>query len=301
MAVLDPIPGTTAYLWKYIPSLQASIVFAVLFLVMSCLLGLRMYKTRTWFCSAFVAGCISKPLISRINGPANFSLLVEVIGYVGRAFCTNNTGGLGPYIIQATFILIPPAFYAATIYMSLARIIRIVGADHLSIIRPQIVTKVFVTGDILSFGVQGSASGLWVHPNLDTIATILVTTGLAIQLISFIVFFLCAVIFHRRIRRNPTELSSSVEVNWVDDLYMLYSVSALIVIRSVFRIVEYVMGQDGYPITHEWTLLCFDSVPMCLVAVIFYMRYPINLGFAAKTHVEIQLQSQGSGESRREV
>ena len=99
---------------------------------------------------------------------------VEVIGYVGRAISVNTTGQLGPYIIQATFIFIPPAFFAATIYMCLARIIRLGNGDHLSVIKPRIVTRIFVTGDILSFSIQGNAAGLLVHANLRTIATVLI-------------------------------------------------------------------------------------------------------------------------------
>lgn len=61
MAVLEPTKGTTFFLWKYIPSLAPSIAFAILYLLMTCLIGFRMYKTKTWFCSAFVIGGFSKP------------------------------------------------------------------------------------------------------------------------------------------------------------------------------------------------------------------------------------------------
>ena len=227
-------------------------------------------------------------------------LTVEVIGYCGRASAVNKTGQLGPYIIQATFILIPPAFFAATIYMILARIIRSVGGDHLSVIKPQIVTRVFVTGDILSFGVQGSSSGLWVHPDLHTVATVLVLIGLAIQLISFMLFGLCAIVFHMRIRRKPTLRSYQVDPTWIQTLYMLYTVSVLIVIRSVFRIVEYAFGSNGYPISHEWTLYCFDSIPMILVTIIFFLRYPSNLAPTLGDDDAIQLESQATGDSGRQ-
>jgi hypothetical protein len=85
--------------------------------------------------------------------PLTFQLAVEVIGYIGRALAVNNTGELGPFVIQATFILLPPAFFAASIYMILARIIRAVDGDHLSIINPRLVTKIFVFGDWASIGV----------------------------------------------------------------------------------------------------------------------------------------------------
>lgn len=131
------------------------------------------------------------------------------------------TSQLGPYIVESIFILIPPAFFAATIYMCLSRIIRLVERDHLSVIKPRIVTKAFVLGDYLSFMVQGNTSGLFSHPNLHIVATALVLLGLAIQLISFVLFGVCAIIFHKRIRRNPTPRSYQVDPKWIHTLYAL--------------------------------------------------------------------------------
>ncbi|KAK9239234.1 RTA1 like protein-domain-containing protein [Lipomyces kononenkoae] len=277
MAVILPVAGTTVYLWKYIPSLAASAVFAILFFVATCLIGFRMYKTKTWFCTAFVIGCF-----------------MEIIGYCGRAFCVYMTDQVAPYIIQATFILLPPAFFAATIYMILARIIRLVDGDHLSVVKPQIVTALFVTGDILSLVVQSLGSPFFAHDNLRTVATTLVIVGLAIQLISFTFFAVCAIIFHMRFRRNPTARSYQVDPKWVQTLYMLYAISVLIVIRSVFRIVEYVFGQDGYPISHEWTLYSFDSVPMISVTIIFFVHYPTNFAPKPGDDAACQLESQAT-------
>ncbi|KAE9379719.1 RTA1-domain-containing protein [Stipitochalara longipes BDJ] len=285
MAVLEPYAGTAFYLWKYIPSIAASIAFAILYLITGSLIGFRMYKTKTWFCAAFVTGCF-----------------MEIIGYIGRALAANQTGSLGPFVIQATFILLPPAFFAASIYMILARIIRAVDGDHLSIIKPRIVTRIFVTGDFLSIGVQGTTAGMTQHDNLRTLATVLVLIGLAIQLVSFALFGFCAIIFHKRIRRSPTTRSQQAGSKWLHTLYMLYAVSLLIIIRSVFRVVEYAFGQNGYPMAHEWTLFAFDSVPMTLVTIIFFFFYPSDLAPKLDDDAAIQLASCGSvRESKQSV
>jgi uncharacterized membrane protein len=71
---------------------------------------------------------------------------------------------------------------------------------------------------------------------------------------------------------------------------MLYTVSALIMVRSIFRAVEYLMGADGYPLTHEWTLYLFDSLLMILVTVVFYLRYPSELQ-RVKEDAEVQMLS----------
>lgn len=58
---------------------------------------------------------------------------------------------------------------------------------------------------------------------------------------------------------------------------MLYGTSALIMVRSIFRVVEYVMGRDGYPLQHEWTLYVFDALLMVLAMVVFAWWYPGRL------------------------
>lgn len=55
---------------------------------------------------------------------------------------------------------------------------------------------------------------------------------------------------------------------------MLYEVSGLIMIRSNFRVIEYALGNDGYPLTHEWTLYIFDALLMFIVMMIYYVWYP---------------------------
>lgn len=54
---------------------------------------------------------------------------------------------------------------------------------------------------------------------------------------------------------------------------MLFGVSALIMIRSIFWVIEYWMGSTGYLLQHEWTIYIVDSVPMILVMIMFYVWY----------------------------
>lgn len=75
---------------------------------------------------------------------------------------------------------------------------------------------------------------------------------------------------------------------------MLYTVSLLIMIRSIFRVVEYVMGQNGYPLKHEWTLYVFDALLMFLVTVVFYMRFPSQLERRKEDIEHVLMTSQDS-------
>lgn len=58
--------------------------------------------------------------------------------------------------MQSALILIAPAFLAASIYMTLGRIIEMLDAEANSMIPLKWLTKIFVTGDVLSFLMQAS-------------------------------------------------------------------------------------------------------------------------------------------------
>ncbi|KAF5878058.1 putative rta1 domain protein [Botrytis fragariae] len=256
MAKLEPYRGDY-YLWNYIPSIAAAVIFIILFILTTALHTWRMFKTKSWFCTAFCVGG-----------------LFETIGYIGRAMAVNSTGKLLPYVIQSFFTLVAPAFMAASIYMTLGRIMRYVHGEHHSIIRINWLTKIFVIADLLSFFVQAGSSGLMFNDSTASLGQKIVLVGLFVQIIAFGFFLFTALVFERRIRKEPTPESFVVEANWIHHLHCLYAMSVLILIRSVFRVVEYAAGQKGYPLMHEWTVYTYDTVPMWIVTVIFFIWYP---------------------------
>lgn len=84
-------------------------------------------------------------------------MVVETVGYIGRALSSNEAPDFtkNPYIIQSILLLLGPTLYAASIYMILGRLINLLDARDLSMINTRWLTKVFVTGDVLSFFAQG--------------------------------------------------------------------------------------------------------------------------------------------------
>ena len=198
---------------------------------------------------------------------------VEVVGYIGRAAASNATDQLGPYIIQSVLLLVPPSLFAASIYMTLGRIIRGLGpvAEQYSLIRVSWLTKFFVIGDVFAFLVQATGAGmLSAGEDMGDMGQNIVIAGLVIQILFFGFFVVAAIVFHRRFEARGFP--------WVGMMHMLYGTSALILARCIFRIVEYVMGPEEYLLTHEWTLYVFDGVLMVAVMVIFYLWYPSEIG-----------------------
>lgn len=93
--------------------------------------------------------------MSRLTYPS-----VETIGYVGRVISSRQSPDwtLIPYILQSLLLLLGPALFAASIYMILARIIRLVNGEKHSIIKIKWLTAIFVTGDVLSFFAQSGGT-----------------------------------------------------------------------------------------------------------------------------------------------
>jgi hypothetical protein len=207
-----------------------------------------------------------------------------MVGYGVRAAARTKTGKIMPFCVQNMFILVAPVLFAATIYMMLSRIISQSGGARYSQVKPSSITLIFVLGDVLSFVVQGGGAGVSVIQNVELAkwAERIVVIGLLIQIIMFAVFCALAVIFHRR--KHYAQPSAYLNVDdgvkpwhWEADLYVLYALSFLVMVRSVFRVIEYCQGYTGYTLSHEWTLYVFDALLMFVAAAIFAWRFPGHL------------------------
>lgn len=204
-------------------------------------------------------------------------MAVEFVGYAARASAHDKTGKIMPFVAQNTMILLAPVLFAASIYIVLGRIIRGTHGEAYSIIKPKRLTKLFVLGDVLSLVIQGGGAGLMVTGEHAKMAQAIIIVGLVFQIAIFNIFCTTAFLFHRRVRRSPLAESIPPETNWQQALYMLYAVSTLIMVRSVFRVIEFIMGVDGYLLSNEWPLYTFDAVPMFLVMAIWWQRFPFTL------------------------
>ncbi|KAB5522893.1 RTA-like protein [Coniochaeta sp. 2T2.1] len=249
------------YLWHYVPGIAPAALFTVFFAAITAAHLWRMIQTRMWFCLPFVIGGV-----------------FEVVGYIGRIVSHNKTGELLPYIIQSIFLLLAPVLFAASLYMTLGRLIRSVQADSYSIIRPRWLTKIFVTGDVLSFMIQGGGAGIMVGGDGNSMKTgeNVVVAGLILQVVMFGVFIVTGLHFNVRFRKNaPVERWAHVP--WQRTLNMLYVTSSFVMVRNIFRVVEYVGGNDGYLLSTEWPIYVFDGVLMLATMSWFFWRYPSEI------------------------
>jgi len=208
-------------------------------------------------------------------------IAVETIGYIGRIISINNQTSLPSFVLQSTLIVLAPAFFAASVYMILGRVIVFINSPQLSIIPHRRLTTIFVLGDVFSFIVQGSGAGLMSagSSNSRNTGSLIIVGGLVIQLISFGVFFIALIVFDVRCRRQSLSKSivfrnGNTSLHWHTVVTALYAASTLISIRCVFRAIEFATGFDGYLQGHEVFFYVFDALPMAATMIIFNVVVP---------------------------
>ncbi|OAG03173.1 RTA1-domain-containing protein [Paraphaeosphaeria sporulosa] len=238
-------------MYRYIPSLAGAIISMIIFLILTLLLFWQWFRTRNHILIFVVIGTIS-----------------EVIGYGNRIGSHFDNQAWGPFITQGTLLLVGPLFFAATIYMMLGRTIVLAGGEDVSLIRPRWYTRVFVGADIFTLVLQG----------LGTFQSEkIVIAGLALQVATFVFFLIAAIDFQLRMERKAAisaSLGTPANNQWRKLLWILYTVSSLVLFRCIFRLIEYAMGNAAYLIAHEWTLYVFDTTPMFLTVALLLVLQP---------------------------
>jgi hypothetical protein len=111
--------------------------------------------------------------------------------------------------------------------------------------------------------------------------------GLCVQIIFFGFFMIVTLLFHRRISINPTPRSMSITVPWKKFIFVLYTVSLFIMIRSVFRVAEYVGGTDGVLQSTEVYVYIFDATLMFTAVSIFSIFHPSRIIAADKERLQL--------------
>lgn len=192
--------------------------------------------------------------------PFAVGIFFEILGYVARAVSAAQTPKwtVMPYALQLLMLLIAPSLLAASIYGMFGRLITFAKAEVYSPTRPAILTKVFIMRDVLSFLVQSGGGGILSNAKSSSSIQLgenIIIVGLVIQLIGFSLFIAVVGLFHWRIVQEPRGRPFSVAAPWSRHLWVLYGVSALVLIRSLFRVVEYIQGYKGLRVSSSTTSL----------------------------------------------
>jgi hypothetical protein len=195
------------------------------------------------------------------------------IGYIARYFSAKSPSELVPYIVQSLFIILPPSLYAATIYMIYGRIAIFVNAPNASLIRPTWVTKIFVVGDVIAFFMQAGGGGMMAQASMTDMGQHIMLIGLFVQLAFFGIFLVVSLIFWKRMRSSPARYTIPTygKHTWVGLLKLLFVAAAVIILRCIYRIIEFGQGHGGYLASHEVFMYIFDALPMFFVQTMMHV------------------------------
>ncbi|KAJ1547061.1 hypothetical protein HK405_006671 [Cladochytrium tenue] len=233
---------------------------------------------------------------TRYMAPAIIGALMEALGYFARTKAIDDPFNTSVYAVQQFFIVIAPVLVAATQYITLEHIMVHVDSS-LAPVRPSLVAKIFVGGDAVSFVVQAAGSGLLVGgTTMDMVNTgnWILIGGLLLQILSFSCFLVLCVVFNRRAARAQADRAeavaaaggamaalpaSHVNPRWPALFLALMFGSACVMIRSVFRVIEFAKGYDGPIATNEIYMYVFDTI---LMAVALYILNFVHPGVALR-------------------
>ncbi|KAI5460590.1 RTA1 like protein-domain-containing protein [Mariannaea sp. PMI_226] len=231
-----------------------------------------------------------------------FGIGMEVVGYAARVVSANNVTEKTPYVVQFTLVILAPVLMAGVIYVLFSRIVFWVVPPELRTMRfiwvpPRFITLIFVGFDIISLLLQLIAALLISGTNPTdsnaqqkiNLGKDLGLAGVGVQLAGFGLFSIAAARFHFSSRKVDTDFARmnmtkhGIQTNWTTLLWVVNASCVLILIRSVFRMVEFSEGRTGAVQQAEWYTYVFDTLPIFLVVVLYNIWFPGNylkhLGF----------------------
>lgn len=131
----------------------------------------------------------------------------------------------------------------------------------------------------------------------------IVIAGLFVQLAFFGCFIVVSAMFHRRMARAPTARASDPLVRWKSYLAMLYVTGVLIWVRSLFRVIEFIQGNDGHLMRSEVYVFVFDGLLMVVTLAWMNWFHPGEIGLLLRGDAPIknglELVKVGRREGRR--
>ncbi|KAL4731977.1 hypothetical protein ACLX1H_000978 [Fusarium chlamydosporum] len=225
------VNGTQIVFFEYLPNKPAAISFVALFGIVTLFHIIFLFVYRAWFFIPFILGGIC-----------------EVFGYFGRAQAHDNPDEAGPFILQNVLLLAGTPFLAATIYMSLRRIAAALESEHLSFLSLRWVTKFYVLIDIGCIASQFIGAIIPASGDADAVVKgrIILIAGLIVQLCALSFFIITSVYLYIRILQETGPFLDSSFVRWRRYFRAIETVTALMIVRSIVRAVEYLQGQDGF-------------------------------------------------------
>ncbi|KAG8980886.1 hypothetical protein FRB95_009301 [Tulasnella sp. JGI-2019a] len=275
----------------YVPTLWVCIVFVALFSLTGLvhLYQSFRYRLKSWWIPTVVT-----------------CGLVEVLGWSGRIWGSQNVWSQNPYIMQIVCTIFGPSFMTAAFFIIFVRIIRIIGPEY-SRLSPRIYTYLFVGTDVTALLIQsigGAMAATANTPSGSATGAHVMVGGILLQMVAITVYALTSVEYFWRVykekplraRQQDQDMNMSLgtstpnsfekpDVRGLDNLtpnvktmvFGLIVATVLIYIRSIYRTAELLDGWGGPVITNQTLFDVLDGIPVFLAMVTLNVFHPGRL------------------------
>nr|XP_019050050.1 hypothetical protein I302_00471 [Kwoniella bestiolae CBS 10118]OCF28980.1 hypothetical protein I302_00471 [Kwoniella bestiolae CBS 10118] len=277
--------------YGYTPSPAWCLAFIVLFSVSATVHSIQAFRYKYWI--------IYPTLV--------LGALVEVLGWSGRYWSSQNVTLLTPFLMQISTLIMAPVFFSAYDYVVLGMAINRLGPQY-SLLQPKYYFATFITADIISLVLQaiggGKASSSAAEGAPTQSATNIMVAGIIFQLVSMGVFIGLGIDFLlrataekpyafrvRQIERNNAKKAQKamatgerkdsneeyehqhIRAWWI--LLIGVGISSLmILIRGIYRSIELTQGWTGHLMTTEMYQNILDALMMLIAVGIYNFIHP---------------------------
>lgn len=217
-------------------------------------------------------------------------LVAGATEWVGYMLCLFAIGQESPssYLVACQAILVAaPALLVAQDYIIVERMMDFTGKEYGPVGRNEI-TKVFLGADMIAIALQAVGTSMLTdalgEPHQARVAQKILVTGLLLQIITFGIYTVLAILFDFRSSRDPALRAYKTQLESLRMLWIAFYISAaLITIRTIYRTVEFMnvvpsssglYNQDGYLFNREWWFFVFESVPILFSVIVFSIWHP---------------------------
>ncbi|KAM0421377.1 hypothetical protein ACHAPT_010912 [Fusarium lateritium] len=210
--------------------------------------------------------------------------LWECICFILRALGAKDQQESGYMIVSTLLLLLAPLWINAFAYMTVARLVYFLHPRRrLAGLSAQWLAKCFVTVDVICFIIQAAGGAMLADQDDSDTAKLgkkVYMAGVGVQLGCVLVFLTVHTMFYREITRHTRHTRTrklKVQKSWTKALlWVIYVVLGLIVVRIIFRLVEFSQGAStSNPILrHEEYQLYLDALPMLIALVVLNVVHP---------------------------
>lgn len=206
----------------------------------------------------------------------------EIVGYACRLRSSPPPVG-DPYsvidfVIQYFFIVVAPVFLSAGIYTTLTALMgalpRSLSLSPLGLGRRQIIA-IFVASDVGATITQVAGAALIgsAESNSRSPATgnNILLAGLAVQVVSFLLFLVLLGLFLARARKATTSTGEGGMMRFSGALVLS---SLLVYLRTIFRLAETAGGVGGYASSHEAFFGALEFAPIVVAVLLLGWWHP---------------------------